>query len=240
METNYSKAIKDKINRIKPGSTFQYDDFNLNQDAFHILATILSSMVRKGQLIRISRGNFLKPDHQQSTPEPEKLIEDLLKEGRRQTCYLTGQRIFHSLGLTPLSSEELVLGTNQWRPPVTRMGVSIKFVPQPNRISRYKIPYLQILDAIKEVKNMRGSTPEEVSRGVLIHLQSYSSKEMDKLIELALHYNPSTRALTGAMAESLGYRSRASALKSSLNPFSIYTLHIPVSVLPNKQTWRIQ
>lgn len=61
-----------------------------------------------------------------------------------------------------------------------------------------------------------------------------------KLVEYALNYAPSVKALLGAILEYLGCGySIIEPLRQSLNGISKYRIPISDSVLPNKIKWRI-
>jgi len=67
--------------------------------------------------------------------------------------------------------------------------------------------------------------------------------EKDKiklLTNLALNYPASTRALTGAMLENLGYTNMANRLLKSLKPTTWYDIDISDELIPDKQKWKIK
>ena len=115
---------------------------------------------------------------------PYMLLKDLLEENGKITGYLTGYSIYNQLGLTTQVSNTVQIGKNQVRPNFKRERYTITFVKQKNIITKDNIPLLQVLDAIRYIKD-------------------FKDKEIKRLVRLALIYPPATRALLGALLEQL-------------------------------------
>jgi len=71
-------------------------------------------------------------------------------------------------------------------------------------------------------------------------LQNLSDEEQEYLIKLSLKYNPATRALTGAILESIKGETYVEVLYKSLRGTTTFNLNIPEKILRNKDKWQIR
>ena len=148
------------------------------------------------------------------------LLKDLLEENRKITGYLTGYSIYNQLGLTTQVSNTVQIGKNQVRPNFKRERYTITFVKQKNIITKDNIPLLQVLDAIRYIKD-------------------FEDKKIKRLVRLALIYPPTTRALLGALLEQLQQGKITKPLFKTLNPINRYKLIGAAKVLSTAEKWNI-
>ena len=144
-------------------------------------------MVASGKIAKLSKGKYYKPENTpfgNLQPNQAQVLKDLLEENGKITGYLTGYSIYNQLGLTTQVSNTVQIGKNQVRPNFKRERYTIAFVKQKNIITKDNIPLLQVLDAIRYIKD-------------------FKDKEIKRLVRLALIYPPATRALLGALLEQL-------------------------------------
>ena len=144
-------------------------------------------MVASGKIAKLSKGKYYKPENTpfgNLQPKQAQVLKDLLEENGKITGYLTGYNIYNQLGLTTQVSNTVQIGKNQVRPNFKRERYTIAFVKQKNIITKDNIPLLQVLDAIRYIKD-------------------FEDKEIKRLVRLALIYPPATRALLGALLEQL-------------------------------------
>jgi len=73
----------------------------------------------------------------------------------------------------------------------------------------------------------------------LAMLKPLTEKENTTLVRLALKYPPATRALLGALLETLKQAKIAEPLLQSLNPFTKYKLAGAAKILPAAPKWNI-
>ena len=119
-----------------------------------------------------------------------------------------------------------------------RGGYEITFMTQANEITDNSIPLLRILDALKYIKKIPAALPDEIISNIQGQLKAMSRGERNTIINYAMKYAPSVRALLGAIFDKLGYC--CTGLKKSLNPFTTYTIGISETLLPNKSNWQIK
>jgi len=145
--------ITDKINRLPLGYIFTYDDLNIQVDKIDAFIKALSRMVEEGRIRKLSPGKFYKPrvtDFGELKPEIYQVVKDLLEQNGKITGYLTGFSVYSQLGLTTQLSSIIQIGTNDVRKNITRGMYKIRFIKQPNKITKENVFMLCILDG-KEI-----------------------------------------------------------------------------------------
>ena len=74
----------------------------------------------------------------------------------------------------------------------------------------------------------------------MLVIKKLSKEDKTIMVRLAQKYTPATRALLGALLETLGEKSLTLTLFNSLNPISIYKLSGVKKVLPTGVKWNIR
>jgi hypothetical protein len=234
--------IIDKINRLPAGYIFTYDDFNLQVDKIDALTKALGRMVQDGRLRKLSPGRFYKPrftDFGEVKPEIFQVVKDLLQQNGKIIGYLTGYSAYNQLGLTTQVSGIIQIGTNEQKKSLSRGIFKIRFIKQPNKITKDNIRLLRILDAISNIKEIPDTTVEQSCKTLSGLIKKTNTGDKETLIRLAKKYNPATRALSGAILENSFGAQDSEPLLKTLNPSSVYKFGISESTLPNKRKWNI-
>lgn len=234
--------VNDKINRLPVGYVFTYDDFTGEVDNVVALTKALNRMVKEGRISKISPGRFYKPRKTvfgEIKPEAYQVVKDLLEQNGKITGYLTGYSVYNQLGLTTQVSGIIQIGVNELKKNITRGMYRIRFVKQPNKITKENIPMLRMLDAIRNIKEIPDTTVEQSCKILMSLIKKIKKPEREYFLRLAKKYNPATRALTGAIFEMSFGKKSADFLFQSLNPSSEYVFKISENILPNKQKWNI-
>ena len=117
--------------------------------------------------------------------------------------YITGTAAFASMGLTTQISSSILVGTNKYRRPITRNGVKISFLLQENAITSSNIPLLRILDALRLIKDIPATSPDDCVMNICKAINALSMEQKRELVELSLAYTPYVRALLGAIYENM-------------------------------------
>lgn len=237
-----SDIIQDKIARLQAGHVFTYDEFDVPVEKTAALIKALNRMVEAGQIRRLSKGRFYKPrktEFGELKPEIYQVVKDLLEDKGKPTGYLTGYLAYNKLGLTTQVPATVQIGTNQDKKAMKRGMYKITFIKQPNRITKENIPLLRILDAVRYIKDIPGTTMDKATARLLAIFGAMDMADREKLQKLAMKYKPATRALTGALIETAANEQEAKPLYNSLNPATSYSFGISDKVLPNKQKWHI-
>ena len=104
--------VKNSIDNFQPGQVFDYTLFPVRSDAFMALAKSLSRMTKEGQIVRLSRGKYYKPQKSvfgDLKPDENQLIHSLTQVGDKTIGYVTGLAAFNALGLTSQVSNTLII-----------------------------------------------------------------------------------------------------------------------------------
>lgn len=232
--------ILERIKRIGEGVVFGYSDLALPTAQQTASAMALSRMVADGQLKKVGKGKFYKPVISrlgEMPPMIDQLTKDLLYKGERRIGYITGIPAFAQLGLTTQISSKILIGSQRYRRPLKRAGYEISYTKQLNEINDESIPLLRMLDALKYIKTIPATTPNEVVEVIKNRITLFTNNELEMLLKYAETYPVSVKALLGALLDAIG--SDGYRMKSELSPFTKYDLGISSTVLPTKSEWNI-
>ncbi len=236
-----AKITRDFVSNIEYGKLFTYNDIpNANKTT---IAIELSRLFKKGIIKKVSKGKFYKPKKKvfgEIEPSSDEKIFSLIKSDD-ELSYETGFNSFRKLGLTTQIANEFTLASNKSYKKVKIDNINIKFIPK--RIANIKedeIYLIQILDALKDIKKIPATTPNEVIKNLKEIVKNISFQEQKKLTNFALKYTPRTRAVLGAILKELGNEDCSNILKNSLNPLTSYKINIDEDILKEKNYWKIK
>lgn len=238
-----SKKIKQAISEFPDDFVFAVSDLNCDVSQREAAARALQRMAENGEISKLSNGKYYKPRvtvFGNLKPSPAQVVKEFLVKDGRVIGYLTGATAFSQYSLTTQISSEIQIGTNYYRRPLKRGSYNISFVLQPNDIKEDAIDLFRLLDCLKLIKEIPGTTPNEACKRIICIINGMDDSEKKKMAEYALNYAPSVKALLGAIMEYLGCGdSIVEPLRQSLNGISKYRIPITDAVLPNKIKWRI-
>jgi len=240
---NVSDIVLNKINKLKTGYVFTYDDFSMPVNKSGALKQALNRLVKSGKIVRVSKGRFYKPEKGiigNLQPDEYQIVKDLLNDGNKIIGYLTGISAFNKLSLTTQVSNTIQIGTNNLKKPITRGKYNIRFILQKNTINKSNIFLLQILDSLRFIKRIPNSNPDLSCKRISNIIQALSADDKRYILKLALKYNPSTRALAGAILEPMLGEDATANIYNSLKPQTDFNPGILEKTLKNKTKWRIQ
>jgi hypothetical protein len=235
--------IKNTIDRFALGFVFTADDFSIAVEKQNSVTKILNNMVVAGQIRRLSKGRFYKPQMSkfgELPPDTAQTVKDLLEKDGKTIGYLTGYSIFNKLGLTTQVPVALQIGVRKEKKPLTRGNYRISFIIQQNTITKQNIPLLQLLDCLRFFKNIPDAMPDDICSRLLILLKQLTNEQINTAKRLALKYPPSTIALLGAILETNNETEDTSTLYKALNHQSSYKLTISDQILQNQKKWHIR
>lgn len=204
----------------------------------------LNSLVEQGRLKKYQKGRFYKPLNTiigtLEISQGER-IKDLLYDGDKVIGYYSGCNAFNILGLTTqVPSQTLTIGVNGRKKPMSRPPFKkIYFVNQPNKITQDVVTLLQVLDSIRFIKEIPGTTIESSIIRLIEIVVSLTYDEVERLIVLGMRYQPRVRALLGAILEQADFQALALELLATLNPATTYDLGLQKGVINNKK-WRLK
>ena len=243
MEMTTAKKIKQMVSDFPDDFVFVASDLDCEISQRDAAARALQRMAKRGEISKLSNGKYFKPRITMFgalKPSPAQIAKEYLVKDGRTIGYLTGGAAFSQYSLTTQISSEIQIGTNQYRRPLKRGNYRISFVLQQNPIGESDIDLLRLLDCLRFIKEIPGTTPNEACKRIMCIVETLDEQEKVKLTQYALKYAPYVRALLGAILENVGFSEiLTESLRQSLNGVSKYRLPISATVLPNKLNWRI-
>jgi hypothetical protein len=238
-----SDKVVNKIDRFKAGYVFTYDDFEIPVGKIDALKKVLSRLTEYGKIVRLSKGKYYKPKEGVTgplKPDEYQVVKDLLEENGKIIGYLSGINAFNKLGLTTQVSNTIQIGTNVYKKSIKRGKYTIRFFRQKNTINKENITLLQILDSIRFMKRIPDADINKSYERLMYIIQKLSDEEQSYLVKLVMKYNPATRALTGAILESIKGKAYVEALYKSLRGTTTFNLNISGKILKNRDKWQIR
>lgn len=220
---------------------FSYRDLGLDEAASASVIRTLNRMVAQGKLTKLSKGRYYKPrltSFGPMLPRREEIIKDLLWANGRTIGYITGYLLFLQMNLTTQIPNILEIGINGKKNAIKRGIYTIRFVSQPNKITSTNTYLLQLLDCLKYIRNIPDTTIDNSVALLANKIASLEVNDKKRLVALALNYQPSARALLGAILEQYCPEVKAEPLKKSLNPVSTYK--IGTNILKNTKNWNLK
>lgn len=231
-----------KIEEMPFGQVFTYNDIMESEMNSEALIKALNRISASGKIKKLSKGKFYKPEitvFGELQPDIGQTVSDLLEKDGKITGYLTGLSIFSKFGLTTQISNEIQIGRNDFKPSLQRGIYKIAFIKQKNDITSSNIPLLQLLDCIKLIKKIPDASLITTFDRICNMVSRLPENDIDALMQLALKYPPSTRALFGAIADNARIRVSTDILKNSLNPITTYQYKEIASAFPSAKEWKI-
>lgn len=237
-----TETIRNTINRFAAGYVFTTFDFPVDVSKQATVNRILNNMVAAGQIRRLSKGRFYKPqisDFGELQPDIDQVVKDLIEKNGKPVGYITGTTIFNKYGLTSQASADLQIAVRKEKKPIVRGTYQINFVSQPNTITKENIPVLQLLDCLRFFKTIPDTSPEQACQRLIEIFSELDSKQILSAKKLVLKYNPASIALLGAILENACPDEDVSTLYRALNHLSTYKLGMLETALPNSKKWHI-
>ena len=238
-----TKEIRKRISNFADDYVFTASDFDFGADNQAAVVKALNRMAKSGEISKLSKGKFYKPRKTQFgelRPSAYQIAKDYIEKDGKLIGYITGYSAYNALGLTTQISSYIQIGTNQYRRSVRREKYTISFIKQPNPITKKNVDILRILDAIRFIREIPATTPDEACLRLKEIIRNLDDEQREVLIRCLLKYTNYVRALCGAMLEDIGCDSNLLVtIKNSLNGVTEYKLPISESVLPTKQNWKI-
>ncbi|WP_299760942.1 DUF6088 family protein [uncultured Pontibacter sp.] len=236
------QQVRERIEQAPPGQLLTYADFQVSDSQLEALAAALSRLAKQGVINRLAKGRYYKPKETvfgKVKPSEKEIIKSLSTSKGKVKGYESGLGLYNQLGLTTQVPQVVTLITRKQRRVANIGKTKIRYVQSPTNFKESDIDKLQILDALRGFKKIPDRNNERTILMMLEYIEKLAERDTDRLIELALDYNPATRALLGALLEQLGYAQEADRLRESLNPLTKYKLGIRDSILPNRKDWNI-
>lgn len=238
-----TRYIDTKLRKIQQGCIFTAKTFANSEMKAASVVKALNRMANAGEISRFAKGKFYKPQKTvfgNLKPNQDEIIKDLLMYNGKPIGYITGVRVFNSLGLTTQLSNVIEIARNNIRPDLSRGRLKVSFVKQKNPIKNSDIRLLQILDAIRYIKKIPDTDIKTSCLRFKSILNEFTDSNSKRIIKLSLNYPPATRALIGAIFEEIGKKTLTNSIAKSLNSLTNYNLTGASNVIRCAKSWNIK
>ena len=216
---SFRKEILGQIERIDAGRIFTFRDLSFDTERTANVAVLLSEQSRKGLLVRIEKGAYYRP--KKSVLGLGKLPVYQDEQFRYLTGklngYITGAYIYNKMGLTEQVATTITIATPN---PVRRFRFKNLDV---ECVKAYCI--LRLLDAIKDMKRIPGTTGQDIYNRVKSqYFNGYSLPELKKIVSLAKSYPPRVRKTVTDILGDIGQTVLQAEMTKTLLPTTRFNL----------------
>lgn len=232
-----AKITRKFVEGLEDAKLFTYEDIPSSNKTS--IAIQLSRLFKSGIIKKVSKGKFYKPK-KRAFGEVGPTSNDKISTFLNNNNYETGSNSFRQLGLTTQLSKEITIASDKAYKKIKIDNINLKFVPKRVNANKDEIYLVQILDALKDIKRIPATTPNEVIKYLKEIIKSETLDNQIKLTKFSLKYTPRTRALLGAIMKNIGNSNCAYELKTTLNPMTTFKINIDDEALNGKKYWNIK
>ena len=237
-----AEKIEHRINRMKEGTTFKYQQLSIDQSEYSAAAKAIERLIKKGIIKRVTTGVFYKPKQSafgELRPREEELLKPYLFQDGKRIAYITGGSLYNRMGLTTQLPKTIKVASKVKRV-TTKMGkTQVKPVKSYVDVTNENYYLLEILDALKDFKTISDIDKKSAITLLKNKIGTLSENDRSKLIRYALKYPPRATALLGAILELSKKKNGLESLKTKLNPLTTYKLGIKEETLSTAPKWNI-
>ena len=226
---SFKSNILNQIKSIPEGKIFAFTDLVFAMEKFANVAVILSNLSKSGDLMRLEKGAYYKPKHSSLGLGilPVYQNEQINYLTKKLSGYLTGAYIYNKMGLTEQVPSIITIATAYPIRPFKFKKLFIKcvksYVDTPNDT---KTLYLvQILDALKDLKHIPGTSPKiAFDKIIYLHLSKLSNIDIEEIVYLSMCYPPRTRVVLCDMLEKTNNLDLQKQLAATICPTTRFDL----------------
>lgn len=226
---SFRKSIKQQIDRIEPGRIFTFRDLTFDMDKTPNVAVLLSELSRKGIVVRVEKGAYYRPKNSLLGLGALPVYQDeqfrYLTE--KLNGYVTGAYIYNKMGLTEQVATTITIASAC---PVRRFrfkNLEVECVKAytPTCQDENQLPYLRLLDALKDMKNIPGATAQDIyDRVKSKYFKQYDLTELKKIVYLSRCYPPRVRRAVADLLGDIGQPELQSEISKTILPTTRFNL----------------
>ena len=235
--------IEKKINRIKEGTTFKYQQLDIAPSEYSAAAKAIERLITRKVIKRVSTGVFYKPKKTafgELRPREEELIKPYLFVQNKRIAYVTGTALYNRMGLTTQVPKIIKIASRTKRITINTGSIQAKPVKSYVEVTNDNYHLLEILDVLKDFSKIPDLDKKTAITYLLNRLKKLTDNEQSRVIKYALKYPPRTRAFLGALLNKISSKYDTAKLKKSLNPLTIYTMGMKTEHLATAPDWNIE
>ncbi len=240
---NIAAQIRKKIKNIPESEPFGYADLDIALADFITAAKAIERLQKKGEIKKVSKGIFYRPEISVFGAMPPKydlILKNYLFKNGKRAGYITGFKLYNQLSLTTQMAFKTKVATNRPLKKIEISWLKVDAVKAYVEVTDDNYILLGYLDVLKDIKNIPDSSPDNALYILIPKLKKLKSVELNNLIQNAFEYPPRVRALLGAILEiHFSTNKNIEKLKKSINPTTKYKIRLDKN-LPNKLNWNIK
>lgn len=235
--------IRNTIESIPESQPFGYADLGIKPANFVTAAKALERLQQKGTIKKVSKGVFYIP--RQTVfgalgPDSNGILKRYLFEDGKRVAYETSFSLYNSLGLTTQMAFKIKIATTGNRIKINLGSLQVSSVKSYVEVTDDNYVLLGYLDALKDIRRIPDCSTLQAINRMIVLIKALKNNEQQELVKLALNYPARTKALLGAILESLNSQLNLNELKKSLNPLTQVNLYINEVDLPTIKNWNIE
>lgn len=197
---SFRKEILQQIEKIDAGRIFTFGDLSFSNDKLANVAVLLSEQSRKGLLVRIEKGAYFRPIKSALGLGllPVYQDEQFRYITQKLDGYITGAYIYSKMGLTEQVATTITIATPKPIRYFRFKNLDIESVKAYSTVyhDETNIPYLRLLDAVKDIKHIPGSTQKDIYERIKNqYFKGFSMQELIKVVSLTKDYPPRVRKI---------------------------------------------
>lgn len=206
---SFRREILQQIERMDTGRIFTFRDLAFPNDKLANVAVLLSEQSKKGVLVRIEKGAYFRPRKSALGlgALPVYQDEQFRYITQKLDGYITGAYIYNKMGLTEQVATTITIATLK---PVRHFrfkNLDIESVKAYSLVyhDEANIPYLRLLDAIKDIKHIPGSTQQDIYERIKNqYFKVFSMQELINVVSLTKDYPPRVRKIVADILGEIG------------------------------------
>lgn len=228
--TSFRKRILEQIEKIDAGRIFTFRDLTFETGKTANVAVLLSELSRKGSLVRVEKGAYYRPRKSVLGfgELPVYQDEQFRYLRKKLNGYITGAYVYNKMGLTEQVATTITIATPN---PVRRFNfknLDVECVKAycMNFSDESLIPYLRLLDAIKDMNHIPGTTGQDIYNRVKCqYFNRYNQSELKKLVSLAKKYPPRVRKVVADIMGDIGQIMMQTEMAKTILPTTRFNLN---------------
>ena len=226
---SFRSNIVRQIELTPEGKIFSFADLDFPMSKFANVAVTLSELTKIGKVVRVKKGIYYRP--KQSSlglgALPVYQDEQLNYLTRKLNGYLTGSYIYNKMSLTEHVSSVITIAVHQPVRAFRFKKLSVKcvkaYVDTPD--DENTLHLIRILDAIKDLKYIPGTTPQQAyDRISTLHISLLSPASLEKTVSLATTYPPRVRKILSDMLDKDKHLDLSNLLINTICPTTRFDL----------------
>jgi hypothetical protein len=239
-----AEQIREQIKKIPKSEPFGYDALDIAPEDFFTAAKALERLVKKGEIKKVSKGVFYKPEMSifgAMPPNYDSILKNYLYKNNKRVGYVTGDVLYNALHLSTQMAFRTKIATNRSLKKIEISWLKTYAVKAYVEVTEENYQLLGILDVLKDIKKIADTSTKDAIRILVPQIRVLAKEEIENLIQFALQYPPRVRALLGAIIENTFNNTfDLIPLNKSLNPSTTFKLPIKTTDLPTIQNWSIK